>query len=169
MRYIDFDGVILDTEDILFYDWIHYPERFNMPWDTEARYVERAMWKKILEDAPVINDALNILKNMDYKDTTILTKVHSLENEGTAKINYLRNHGIKQNIVLVPFSVSKCDVVMAKGNILIDDSIRNLVEWESNGGYPMFFDKKGNNIDCWDEYNSKNYQRVFRIDSKRNK
>lgn len=167
MRYIDFDGVLLDTEDILFYDWRNEPERFNMPWDTEERYVERAMWKNILKNSPVINDAIYILKNMDYKDTAILTKVHSLENEGVAKINYLRKCGVKQNIILVPFSMSKCDVVDVKDNILIDDSIRNLVEWEANGGYPMFFDRKGNNIDCWDEYNYKNYQRVLRIDAKR--
>ena len=142
MRYIDFDGVILDTEDILFYDWRNEPERFNMPWDTLDRYIERAMWKKILEQAPVINDAIYILKNIDCNDTSIITKVHSLDNEGAAKINYLRGCGVKQNIVLVPYNMSICDVVSAKDNSNLD----------SNG-----------------EYNSKKYQRVLRIDAKREK
>ena len=169
MRYIDFDGVILDTEDILFYDWRNEPERFNMPWDTEERYVERARWNDILEQSSVINNAISILKNMDYKDTAILTKVHSLGNEGVAKINYLRKCGVKQNIILVPYNMSKCDVVDVRDNILIDDSIRNLVEWESMGGYPMFFDKDNSNLDSNGEYNSKKYQRVLRIDAKREK
>lgn len=169
MRYIDFDGVILDTEDVLFYDWRHYPERFNMPWDSEARYVERANWVYILEKSPIINDSIDILKEMDYRDTAILTKVHSLDNEGAAKIRYLREQGVKQDIILVPYYLRKTDVVRAQDNTLIDDSVRNLVEWESLGGYPMFFDRDGNNIDCWGEYNSKNYQRILRIDAKRDK
>ena len=139
MRYIDFDGVILDTEDVLFYDWRHNPESYNMPWDNEARYIERANWKNVLDNSPVINDSIYILKNMDYKDVAILTKVHSLDNEGAAKINYLGSNGVKQQVILVPYSLSKTDVVMAKGNILIDDSVRNLIEWEAKGGYFIFF------------------------------
>ncbi len=169
MRYIDFDGVILDTEDILFYDWINHPERFNMPWDNVVRYIKRKNWQEILKNSNVINDSINILKNMDIDDTVILTKVHSLGNEGVAKINYLRELGVKQNIILVPFELRKCDVVQAKDNILIDDSLRNLMEWEEQGGYSMFFDKKENNIDSWGEYNYKQYQRVLRIDAKTNK
>ena len=160
MRYIGFDGVIIDTEDILLYDWINYPERFNMPWDTLDRYIERAMWKKILEQAPVINDAIYILKNMDCNDTSIITKVHSLDNEGAAKI--------KHNIVLVPYNLSICDVVSAKDNLLIDVNINNLDEWKSYGGCPMFFDKNKNNIDDYYLYNNKKYQRVLRIDANKN-
>ena len=168
MRYIDFDGVIMDTESVLFYDWNKYPERYNLPWDNKIRYIQRKNWKEVIDKSIIINDSINILKEMDIKNTVILTKIHSLENEGTAKIEFLRNNGIKNDIVLVPYNLKKTDMVKAYGNILIDDSLRNLSEWESMGGYPMFFDRNENNVDSWGEYNSKKYQRVLRIDSKKN-
>lgn len=169
MRYIDFDGVIMDTDDLLFNDWRKYPERYNLPWDNIVRYIQRKDWEEILNKSEIINDGINTLKNMDINTTAILAKVYSLENEGVAKINYLRNCGIKQDVILVPYNLEKTDIVKAQGNILVDDSLKNLSDWEMQGGYPMFFDKNENNIDSFGKYNHKKYQRVLRIDSKRDK
>lgn len=167
MRYIDFDGVIMDTDDLLFNDWRKHPERYNLPWDNKIRYIQRKNWIEILNKSEIINDSINILRNMDIDDTAILTKVYSLENEGVAKIDYLRNCGIKQDIILVPYNLKKTDIVKAQGNILVDDSLKNLSDWKIHGGYPMFFDRNENNIDNCGEYNHKKYQRVLRIDSKK--
>ena len=72
MRYISFDGVIMDTKDVLYDEWINHPERYNMPWDNEIRYIQGSNWKKVIEESEVINDAINILKEMDISDTTII-------------------------------------------------------------------------------------------------
>lgn len=166
MRYIDFDGVILDTEDILFEEWRNSPERFELPQKEKIKYIQKKNWGKILNESPIINDSIYILNQMNIYTTAILTKIHSLENEGYEKIKFLRKCGVKQNIILVPYELKKTDVVSPFGNILIDDSLKNLKEWEQFGGYPMFFDKKENNIDSFGIYNEQGYQRVLRIDDK---
>ena len=167
MRYIDFDGVILDTEALLFYEWRKNPNRHKLPESEKIKYIQESDWHRIINESPIINDSIYILKQMDPNESAILTKVHSLSNEGYEKVIYLRNKGILQNIILVPYNIRKSDIVIPEGDTLIDDSLRNLSEWEAKGGYPMFFDKKENNIDSWNMPNDKGYQRVLRIDAKR--
>ena len=165
MRYIDFDGVILDTDDLLFYEWRKNVLRSNLSELDKIKYIQGSDWRYIINNSPVINDSINILNNIDYNKSAILTMVHSCS-EGYEKIIYLRSKGVKQDIILVPYFLKKTDVVLADGNILVDDSLKNLSEWNSNGGYPMFFDKDNNNVDSWGIYNSSCYQRVKRIDEK---
>ncbi len=166
MKYIDFDGVILDTEDLLFYEWRKNPNRHNLSEGVKINYIINSDWRAIVNEAPIINDSINILKNMDPSKSAILTKVHSMDNEGYEKIYYLRCKGVKQNIILVPYMFRKCDIVNPIDNILIDDCLKNLDEWLEMGGYPMLFDRKKDNMDSWGVYNKNNYQRVLRIDEK---
>ena len=161
MRYIDLDGVILDTEDILFnlllFDRSSLDEDFIFP------YVVNINWAYILNEAKEINNSISILKKMDPKESAILTKVHSNQ-EADAKINYFKSIGVKQEVIPVFYPNKKNEIVIAKNNILIDDSLRNLRQWVMAGGYPMFFDRKQNGIDSWNEYNVKGFQKVLRID-----
>ena len=163
MRYIDLDGVILDTEDIIFnkmlFDCKNLNEDFIFP------YVVNINWAYILKNAKVINDSINILNSMDPIESAILTRVHSNQ-EADAKINYFKSIDVKQEVIPVFYPYKKNDIVDAKNNILIDDCLRNLRQWTMDGGYPMFFDKNANGIDSWDEYNVKNFQKVLRIDEK---
>ena len=168
MRYIDFDGVILDTEDLLFYEWRKNPYRHSLPESEKIKYIQESDWHKILNESPIINDAIYILKHMNPKESAILTKVHS-DYEASEKNIFLRSQGVMQEIISVPYNERKCDIVDPKNNILIDDSVKNLSEWEEKGGYPMFFDRKENNIDSWGMLNDKGYQRVLRIDVKKDK
>ena len=169
MRYIGFDGVILDTEDLLFYEWRKNSDRKKLSEAIKIGYIKNSDWGYIIREAPVINDAINRLKNMDYNTSAILTKVHSYKNEGYEKIKYLRECGIKQEIILVPYYMKKNEIVDPNGNILVDDSLKNLTQWYCSGGYPMFFDKNDNNMDSWGLYNDIGYQKVRRIDEERNK
>lgn len=168
MRYIDFDGVILDTEDLLFEEWRKNPNRHLLPPMAKIQYIHDADWKYILENSPEINDSFYILKNLNPNQNAILTKIHSMSNEGYSKIKFIRNKGIEIPIYLVPYPKKKTDIVEAYGNILVDDGLRNLDEWVEAGGYPMFFDKEETNIDPWGQHNTKGYQRVLRIDTKKN-
>ncbi len=167
MRYVDFDGVILDTEDILFYNWRLNPNRKSLTEKDKIEYIKQSNWKQIINEAKEINDALYILKNSSILDYTILTKIHSLENEGYEKIKFLRSKGIKQNIILVPYLLRKTDIVSAKDNILIDDSIKNLIDFELDGGYSMFFNKDDLDYDNFGIKNTKPFQKVRRIDDKK--
>lgn len=160
MIYIDFDGVILDTEELLFEEWRKNPDRFSLPESEKIKYIQQADWNFIVYNSPIINDSIYYLSQMDPSKSFILTKIHSQDNEGYAKIKWLREMGVKQGIYLNPHLLKKTDIVDAYGNILIDDSLRNLKDWENSGGSPIFFDIDDDNIDTWQQPNTYGYQRV---------
>lgn len=163
MLYIDFDGVILDTEDVLFEEWRKNPDSLILPETEKIKYIQNKDWNYILNNSEIINDAIKYLNMMDPSKSFILTKVHSLRNEGMEKIKWLREKGVKQNVILVPYMLKKTDVVDAYGNILIDDCLKNLDDWKANGGNPIFFDMDDDNIDSWQQPNIKRYQKVLSL------
>lgn len=164
MLYIDFDGVILDTETLLFDTWRKIPNRHLLDDAAKEEYIQTRDWEYIINNASIINDSVYYLKYMDPSTSCILTKINSLYNEGAAKIKWVRKNNIKQNIILVPFLFKKTDIVDAKGNTLIDDSLHNLDDWANNGGYPIFFDMDDDNIDSWNKPNTKGYQRILSLE-----
>lgn len=140
IKYIDCDGVIFDTERGLFDE---YDRLKNMGINIKRlAYLQQLNWREWIRRAKIINDAIAIIKEHNPGDVEILTKVHSLS-EGLAKIEYFRELGIKNNIILVPNSLSKSDVVQATGNLLVDDSIKNLDDWFLHNGIPLFFNPEG--------------------------
>ena len=42
--YIDFDGVILDTEDLLFEDWRKIPNHKNLSEEEKIKYIQNIDW-----------------------------------------------------------------------------------------------------------------------------
>lgn len=163
MLYIDFDDVILSTGEVLFKEWRKNPNRHLLPEIEKIKYIQRADWDYILKYSDVINDSLYYLKHMDPNTSFILTKVHSLTNEGSSKIKWIRRQGIEQSIILVPYNIKKCDVVDAAGNTLVDDCLKNLDEWAENGGYPILFDYDDDNYDSWQQPNVKSYKRIMNL------
>lgn len=154
--YVDFDGVIFDTETLLF-DENYYKAKLEPDFDKE-KYVQNLDWHNMILKSEEINNSITILKELK-KEITILTKINTLYNEGCAKIKVLRDLGIKSDIILVPFNLKKTDVVNAKNNILIDDTVHNLDDWENYGGIPIFFNKDNKDIDNWDNINTK-YKKI---------
>ena len=152
-KYIDFDGVILDTYLPLFHDYLEKQKEGIYVDDTI--HVINKNWQEVLENSAIIENSIKIIKELNPDNTAILTRIHSLENEGVAKINFLRANDIKCNIILVPYQVKKTDIVIAKDNILVDDAIFNLNEWAIAGGIPIFFDTYDSNIDGWGVANKK--------------
>lgn len=157
-KFIDFDGVILDTSPLLFKTW-RENIREGLTEDDKIAYVKTQDWPYILHNSPVINDSLYYLRHLDKETTSILTVVHSLENEGVAKVKFLRENNIDLPIILVPYLVDKANIVDAKNNILIDDRIYNLNIWSALGGHAIFFNKNNLDYDEWHQENV-NYPKV---------
>lgn len=167
MTYIDFDGVILDTEELLFEEWRKNPDRHKLSESVKIEYIKKADWEYILENSPIIRDSIYILRQLDPEKNAVLTRVHSLENEGAEKIKYLRRKLVELQIILAPYNLRKDEVVEAHKNILIDDSLRNLSEWKKAGGYPIFFDLNDTGKDPWgSNLEDYHYQKILRLDEK---
>ena len=136
MAFIDFDGVILDTETNLFRKYKILKERgVNI---TREQYLVEMNWYDWLEQANIINDSLEILRNNSSKIATILTTIHSF-NEGKMKVDYLRKNGVKNDVIVVPYICKKHDVVVPNGKLLVDDFGGNLSGWQANGGISIRF------------------------------
>ena len=150
-KYVDCDGVIFDSITYLFND--EY-KSLNITKESEKiKYLQKTDWNKVLRESEIINNAINILKELN--DVAILTKVNSMENEGVAKIKFFRELGLKNEIILCPYMLKKTDIVDPKGNILVDDTIHNLEDWEEQGGISIFFNKDNSDTDGRGNVNSK--------------
>ena len=111
-------------------------------------------WNYILENSKEINYSLEKIKRISKThDICILTKINSKQ-EQDAKTNFLLENKIKKMCV-VPYTSSKTQYVDPHNNILIDDDIKNLEEWEQHGGIAIFFNKDLNNYDSYGNKNNK--------------
>lgn len=148
--YIDFDGVILDTDTTI--DNIIKNKNID-----KLEYIRNCDWDILLNDTDVINNSLNYLRE-SKRDINLLSKISTLE-EGIGKVTYLRDNKVNINIHLVPTKISKSDMVNPKDNILIDDKVYNLDEWKSKGGIPIFFNKDNKDIDIYGKVNTE-YKKI---------
>lgn len=145
--YIDFDGVILDTDKVVIAD-------FKASGEPDRReYVKNYDWSILMDDKLIIKDSLNNIKNSKL-DISLLSRISSI-NEGFNKVNYLRGHNVLMDIHIVPTGIDKASVVKASGNILIDDKLYNLHKWTEAGGISIFFNQHGENTDFYGEENTK--------------
>jgi len=153
--YIDFDGVILDTDSIL-------DVEFSKTIDVKrSEFVKNYDWNLLMRNDLIINDALENIRKSKY-NISLLSKISSM-NEGIAKVNFLRNNEVLINIHLVPTTINKSDIVDANENVLIDDKIYNLDKWVEQGGIAIFFNKNGDNTDIYGKVNTK-YTTISSLD-----
>jgi len=145
--FIDFDGVILDSEKRVVERKAAKP---NISWD---EFFEELNWTELLRESKEINNSLSILRELCVlkKRHSILTKIHTLS-EGYNKINYLRSKNIQTPVILVPPHVKKNEIYYPNGDILIDDTEKNIKHWNEAGGIGILFDES---IICNTEYKVK--------------
>ena len=138
--YIDFDGVIMDTNRVT-YDMLDRLEVDKSDSDKMREFYANLNWKQILSLTPIINNAFKYIKEM-YEtkkyNIAILTHVNSLD-EAIAKINFIRKYVKDVTIIPVPRELSKTKMCSTKDSILIDDYSGNLLEWEKEGGIGIQF------------------------------
>lgn len=143
--YVDFDGVLLDTDSVIDKEFDGNGERRD--------FVKNYDWFKLMRDDLIINNALDYINNSKY-EVSLLSKISSMC-EGQAKIKYLRNKDVNIDINLVPTLINKCDVVNAYGNVLIDDKIVNLDSWSNSGGISIYFNKDSKDTDIHGDINTR--------------
>ena len=155
--YIDFDGVIFDTWDIIFEK---YKEKFKTTKIDENNVKELMLsigWNYILSNSKEINNNLKKANEINKKyDVSVLTKVNSIE-EQKEKKKFLHKNGINK-IHFVPYNFSKAQYVSPQNNILIDDELKNLEEWKQKGGISIYFNKK---LSDYDSYGNKNNEFII--------
>lgn len=149
--YIDFDGVILGTWEVIFEK---YKEQFKTI-EIDENKIKKVMldigWSFILDNSEEINNSLKNIKEISKNyQVCILTKVNSVEEQNSKK-KFLQENGITK-ICFVPYNSSKTQYANPHKNILIDDDLKNLEDWEQKGGISIFFNK---NLDNYDSYGNK--------------
>ena len=145
--YIDLDGVILNSEERMLERKYNIglqdhksKEEFNKYFNYTC--LHPVEWDYIIRGAYSINNSVEIIKELEkIRKIAILTKIHTLY-EMKVKIEDLRNNrGIKCPVIFVPPGVKKHNVVLPNGQMLIDDSEKNVKLWFENGGVGLIFDK----------------------------
>lgn len=139
--FIDFDGVIFDTDKLIIEKKSH---NSNISWN---EFFEKLDWFQLLNEAHIINNAIDYIieSQKNSKQISILTKIHSLL-EMEAKVKILRKYNVNIPVFFVPPHIKKSQIYFPEnGEILIDDSFKNLVDWQRNGGESIYFNDKLDN------------------------
>ena len=143
--FIDFDGVIFDTEKRVV---DRKKLRPDISWNA---FFEELDWFELLEEAKVINNAIDYILEAQSKSKqiAILTKIHTLL-EMEAKVRALRSRNVEIPILFVPPHIKKSQIYLPNnGEILIDDSVKNLIDWEQKGGRSIYFSE---NLDSSNQF-----------------
>lgn len=142
--YIDFDGVILDTIDVTYErlrdEGISFKDTAKI-----ISFYKKLNWDALLKECHPINDSLNNIKKLidsDLFNVYVLSHVASDE-EAFAKRNYLERRIPNLKIITIDNSINKCDAVLCKNAILVDDYMGNLELWDAKGGIAVKFSDKG--------------------------
>lgn len=134
--YLDCDGVILDTINK------SYEMLKEMAISNEAEvqnFYRNLSWDKLIKDSGEIDNAISKIKELTkYFDVSILTHVNSV-NEKEAKIKYFNEVLPGIEVISVPKTMQKADMVDPTDAILVDDFLPNLEYWEEKGGIPIKF------------------------------
>ncbi len=150
--YIDFDGVILDTNTVL------YEEARRQEYDIDDNeFYEKFNFKCVLKDRYIINESIECIKALIESkkfNISILTHCNSLK-EGTDKVKYIRKFFKDITVIICPKAISKTKMVHTEDSILVDDYVGNLKEWEEAGGIAVKFST---------DLNGKGYKVIDRLD-----
>ena len=110
MIFIDYDGVIGNTEVGIFDDY-YRKKRMNDNL-TKMQYFAEMDWKTWIRKSGPKRNSFEILKSHDSSKASILTRVWSTQ-EAKEKILYIRENGVKNSIIIVPNDVKKSMIVDA--------------------------------------------------------
>ena len=138
--YLDCDGVILDTINKTYQI---FEEKKMYDDDERKKYYASIDWEELIIISGEIDNSISKIKLLsEHFDIEILTHVTS-EREEKAKYTYFSKELPNINVIPVPKSIDKCDMVNPDGAILVDDFTPNLKKWKEKGGIPIKFSDSG--------------------------
>ena len=135
----DFDGVFLNSQE-------RFDEDMNGEIDSKLWeiYLNNLDWIKFLKECEEMPGATEVFKELIEKEILkgFLLQIHTIP-EGLAKANLIREKGIYIPIYYVLAPQKKSLIYPPKENIiLLDDKIRNAIDWEENGGKAILYNCK---------------------------
>ncbi|MFA5603286.1 MAG: hypothetical protein WDA12_00310 [Bacilli bacterium] len=141
--YYDYDGVFGDTMTPAVKEMkekgLYETEEGRTKYFRELNWVEFLKRAGFIKNSP---EAINALNKKGY-GVSFLTHVNSLD-EYVAKINFIKNINELENVkeidvIAVPRIIDKSTTINPKGNILVDDRLENIINWEAMGGIGIYF------------------------------
>ncbi len=139
---VDFDGVILDSQDRFLIDM-----KDNINPDDWMIYLNSLNWYNFIRECSQIDESLSVLEQLQRlkKLKAIITSIHSLE-EQKEKTLFLRENKIIVPIISVGSGLKKSDVYIPNiYDTLVDDKKENCEEWILAGGSAILFDSHAKN------------------------
>lgn len=145
--YIDFDGVILNTIDVMYKIMNDEYGTIDLDKQIVHKFVKSLNWEELIKNSSPINDSINNIKKLydsNLFNIKILTHVNSDE-EVVQKSVFVNKYLPFIEMISVILPNKKSSLVNAKGAILVDDYNNNLDDWKSAGGLPVKFSLKNKN------------------------
>ena len=150
--YCDCDGVILNTIEVAFAIMRENGCNLSNRDEVDYYFKRKIDWNEIFERASFINDSIGKINNLKkediFKDIIILTKISGANHEERLKRDLFKEILPDIKVVTLQYGLSKSSVVSARGNILLDDEIKNCTEWRKEDGVAILFSPYMSNLDA---------------------
>ena len=157
--FLDLDGVILNSEEKV----KNLIEKFNPQTKKEwEQFFHNIDWGKLLKESKSINNSVEIIQELQLirQNLMILTKVHTLSEMQAKTLDLRENRMIRLPILFVPPHIKKSQIYLpSNGEILVDDSYKNIDDWINNGGTGILFDES---CDCQTQNKVKSLEFLLR-------
>ncbi len=171
--YSDCDGVLYDTIDTAFLIMRENGVDMNNKQEIDYFFRHRLDWDYVFKKAEIINgaiDKLKTLKEMGYfSDVIILTRLSGNKNEEQIKKDIFGIALPNTKLITLEFELSKAEVVDARGNVLVDDEMKNIMPWKNANGCAILFKKDAYDLendivnDLLDIPNTKSVKRILKV------
>jgi len=169
--YLDCDGVIFDTINEAYRMMEKEGLNKNNHYEVDL-FFEKVDWNLLFQNAKELNNSIKKIKYLKesniFKDIIILTKLSGNYYEEGIKRKIFNDLLPDIRVITLQRSITKDSVVIANGNILVDDEIKNISSWNNSGGVGISFHQEiidlDNNVinDLLDIINTDSYKKLIK-------